>query len=208
MLGCSENSIKICDSVTGRLINTLNGHLNPVTCVAISSDNSLIVSGSKDSSIKIWDRRTGQLLATLMGSDNPVHSVAISHRNQKIVSSDCIGRIKISDSISYTNESWSLPIATLDGDYNYVASNVAIFSYDGSKIISGGKNSVKIWDTDIYVLITKLKLTVSSNWITCVAISHRDLKIVSGDNGGIAAIWDAITYKLLSELDFKKWIIC
>ena len=37
------------------LINTLTGHTKAVFSVAISPDNTKIVSGSEDNTIRIWD---------------------------------------------------------------------------------------------------------------------------------------------------------
>ena len=45
--------------------HTLSGHQSYITSVAISSDNSFIVTGSKDHTAKVWNVKTGELLHTL-----------------------------------------------------------------------------------------------------------------------------------------------
>jgi WD40 repeat protein len=68
-----DNTIKIWDLNTGKLLNTLGGHSYNVTSLAITTDNSKIVSGSDDKTIKVWDLDTGKLLNTLEGHSKPVN---------------------------------------------------------------------------------------------------------------------------------------
>ena len=53
--GSDDNTIKIWDCVTGRLIGTLVDHTGSVNSVACSSVNQMIVSGSDDLTIKIYN---------------------------------------------------------------------------------------------------------------------------------------------------------
>lgn len=48
------------DLNTGKLLNTLEGHSSYIDSVAITSDNSKIVSGSDDKTIKVWDLDQGK----------------------------------------------------------------------------------------------------------------------------------------------------
>ncbi len=43
----------------GKQLLSINAHDKPVTCVAISNEDKLIISGSQDKTIKIWDRKSG-----------------------------------------------------------------------------------------------------------------------------------------------------
>jgi len=58
--GCYDKTIKVWDLNTGRLLNTLEGHSDYVSSVAITSDNSKIVSASRDNTIKFWNRDKGK----------------------------------------------------------------------------------------------------------------------------------------------------
>ncbi len=51
-------NISYCAIFSGEL-NTLKGHANHVNSVAISSDGSLVVSGSEDNRVRLWNRFTG-----------------------------------------------------------------------------------------------------------------------------------------------------
>ena len=55
------------------LLLSLEGHSGDITSVAISPDNTKIVSsGSKDKTIKVWDIATGELLNTLDGHSGDI----------------------------------------------------------------------------------------------------------------------------------------
>ena len=55
--GSEDATIKILDIKTGKLVNTLKGHIACVDAIAISPDGQTIYSGSNrvgDNSMKIW----------------------------------------------------------------------------------------------------------------------------------------------------------
>ena len=87
---CSNGwSIYIWDIYSGKLLRSCEGHKNDVYCVAISSDNQIVVSGSCDKTIKLWEALSLKLLKTLEDPSkytNNVHSVAISPDVQTIAS--------------------------------------------------------------------------------------------------------------------------
>lgn len=64
----------------------LAGHTNWVTCVAVSADGSVAVSGSRDTTVRVWDVRSGRCLHTLTGHDRYVTSVEISADGRVAVS--------------------------------------------------------------------------------------------------------------------------
>ena len=85
--GSDDNTIKIWNLPSGRLLRTLTGHSSDVISVAISPDGQLLASGSSDNTIKIWNLGSGRLLRTLTGHSDDVYSVAFSPDGQTIASS-------------------------------------------------------------------------------------------------------------------------
>jgi WD40 repeat protein len=76
----------VWDLHTGELINPLEGHSGVVHSVAISPDNSKIVSGSGswDETIKVWDLNTGTPLNTLGGHSGVVYlPFMVAHRTNQ-----------------------------------------------------------------------------------------------------------------------------
>ena len=122
--------IKIWDMNTGKLLNTLVGHSNPVTSVAVTSDNRKVVSGAWDNMIKIWDMNTGKLLNTLVGHSNPVNSVAVTSDNSKIVSGSGDKTIKVWDFSGkcYSTETFDTVILSIS------------LSKNNDLIVLGGQN--------------------------------------------------------------------
>jgi len=120
------------------LVNTLLGHTSSVRSLAISPDNTTIVSGSYDNTIKVWDLATGQLKATLTGHSSEIESVAISTDNSTIVSASGDKTVKV----------WDLKTgelkATLTNHKDWIWS-VAVSS-DNTAIVSGTTdNIINLW---------------------------------------------------------------
>ena len=108
--------------MTGKNLLTLEGHSDYVRSVAISNDNTKVVTGSDDKTAKVWDIRTGKNLLTLEGHSGDVTSVAISNDNTKIVtgSSDKTAKLwdsqtyKLLNTINYNHRVYKIKILSLN----------------------------------------------------------------------------------------------
>ena len=58
-----DQSIKVWNIETGKILKTLNGHTYWVFSLAITKEGKLI-SGSNDKKIKVWDIDSGKTLKT------------------------------------------------------------------------------------------------------------------------------------------------
>ena len=83
--GSTDKSLKLWDLETGQLLRSFDGHVLPVTSVAISPDGKTAISGSQDSTIRHWDIQTGQLIRSFEGVSDPVLSVNISQDGKIII---------------------------------------------------------------------------------------------------------------------------
>jgi len=184
--GSKDNTIKIWDFKSGKLLNTLKGHSKAIESIAVDSDK--IVSGSWGHAIKIWDLNSGKLLNTLKGHGYIIDSVAIY--NDKIISGD---RSIISI--------WDLNSGKLLNTLRGHSGAVDSIAVDNDKIVSGSADdTIKIWDLNSGKLLNTLK--GHANKISSVAI-YTD-KIVSGSWDSTIKIWDLNSGKLLNTLDDKK----
>ena len=78
--------------------------------------------------------------------------------------------------------------------------NSAIFSPDGSKIVTGSYDRlVMIWDPKSGAQIGE-PLKGHSDWVTSVSFSPDGSQILTGSKDKLAKIWDVKTGALLGEL--------
>ncbi|MFN6440359.1 MAG: protein kinase domain-containing protein [Nostoc sp. DedSLP01] len=163
------------------LTNSLNGHTDWVSSLAISSDGQTLVSGSGDRSIKIWNLQTTGLKTTLSLHTDAVTSVAISPDNKTLVSASKDGTIKI----------WNLQDGSLKNTltgHKDTVNSVAI-SPDGETLASGSADgTIKIWYLQTGQLRNTLTGHTKSVWR--VAFSPDGKTLVSGSYDRTIKIWN------------------
>lgn len=95
--GLTEFTVEIWDPLTGRLLQTLEGHTAEVTDVAFSSSGNRIVTGSLDTTARVWDTSTGQTLLVLSGHKGLVNNAAFSSNGAQVITSMPTGTIRVWD---------------------------------------------------------------------------------------------------------------
>jgi WD40 repeat protein len=93
--GSWDQTIKVWQLETGKLIRTLKGHRDRVYAIALSPDEQIIASGSADKTIKLWHLETGELLGTFAGHSNIVTALAFTASGEMLVSGSLDKTIKI-----------------------------------------------------------------------------------------------------------------
>ena len=155
----------------GPLIRTLTGHTGGIRAVAVTPDETTIVSGSWDTTVKVWDLESGRELRTLAGHTGDVNSVAVSPDGKSIVSGSDDSTVKVWDLAT------GRELRTLASHTGSVRA-VAIIP-DGTTIVSGSEDTtVKVWD-----LATGRELRTFAGHtddVTAVAVSPDGRTVVSG----------------------------
>ncbi len=142
-----DRMVRIWDRKTGTLLHTLgereiDRHVTSITALAISPDNSYIVTGSADHMVKIWDMATGQMLLSFGGLTQYA-----SWTN------DWINDIKISDDSIYvtiaTNSGEVILLHARNGRFIPVQrhlSKIISMALAGDKLITGSwDGTAKLW---------------------------------------------------------------
>jgi WD40 repeat protein len=78
-------------------LQTLEGHGDSVSSVAVSADGGRLASGSGDTTVKVWDAATGACLQTLEGHGDEVTSVAFSADSGRFASGSYDTTVKVWD---------------------------------------------------------------------------------------------------------------
>jgi WD40 repeat protein len=138
--GSHDNTVRIWDFTSGRLLKTLLGHEGFVRSVAISKDNQTIVSASGDRSIRLWDLRTGAHLQTLKDpSISAQGNIAITPDEQYIV----FGHFN-------AVEIWNLKTGKRSSAFTQLPASVGggvAVSSDGMQIVAGDNiGNLHIWN--------------------------------------------------------------
>jgi hypothetical protein len=64
----------------------LQGHIMPVSAVAVTPDGRHVVSGSWDRTLRVWDLATGETKTTLQGHTDSISAVAVTPDGRYVVS--------------------------------------------------------------------------------------------------------------------------
>jgi WD40 repeat protein len=118
---------------------SLEGHADPVLCLAVSADGGRALSGSMDGTVRLWDLGARQLLAVFEGHESTVSSVAFTPDGRRAVSGSWDRTLRVWDLASGRTE------RTLSGHTEYVAG--LALSPDGSHALSAGwDQTLRLWD--------------------------------------------------------------
>lgn len=118
---------------------SLEGHADPVLCLAVSADGGRALSGSMDGTVRMWDLGTRQLMAVFEGHESTVSAVAFTADGRRGVSGSWDRTVRVWDLASGQSE------RTLSGHTEYVAG--LALSPDGSHALSAGwDQTLRLWD--------------------------------------------------------------
>jgi WD40 repeat protein len=189
--GSDDQTIKVWDIATGRLLRTLTGHTSSINALVISPDGKTLVSAGADRTIKIWDLATGQELRTLTGHTSYINALVISPDGQTLVSGSADQTIKV----------WSLTtgqeLHTLTGHTSYV--NALVISPDGQLLASGSADqTIKIWNLATGQELRTLRGHTS--YVNALVISPDGQTLISASADQTIKVWNLATGEELRTL--------
>jgi WD40 repeat protein len=87
----SGAELKACEVET-EIVKTFEGHLNLITCIDISVDNTLLASEANDSTARIWNLETGKLVAGPFKSIGFMGAIQFSPNSEKLAVKSIVGK--------------------------------------------------------------------------------------------------------------------
>lgn len=195
--GGSDNTVKIWDVKTGRVLKTLTGHDGLVWVVKFSASGKLLASFSSNKSVKIWDTQTWKLLRTISG-----YSVEFL----EIVEADQVIALNLEES------SLVKLVELQTGKVRHTLSSTAIFGND-SKVcainydsntnrlaVGYDNNVIGLWDVRTGKIQRLLSKKADGSWrIPALAFSKDGKKLAASHATGVI-VWDVVTGNKLITL--------
>jgi len=191
-----RSTIEIIGVSDGVTLNTLIGHINPVSSVAFSPNGQILASGSMDNTIRLWQVSDGVLLQTLgtevsnVGNRDTaeIWSVAFSPNGSLLASGSIDGVVQI----------WQVSngflLHTIKGHKDAIPS--VTFSPDGGILASGSwDTTVKLWRVSDGTLLSTL--AGHTNDVMDVRFSPDGSMLASGSRDSTIRLWRVIDGSLL-----------
>ncbi|XP_017890031.1 protein FAN-like isoform X3 [Ceratina calcarata] len=182
--GSWDNSLIFYDIEFGRVIDTLQGHEDAVSCLALSSDRNIIISGSWDCTAKVWQSYTSgskikpaECLIAQLDHDSKVTCVGISGDETLLVSGTEDGEAFL----------WNMDTYNLEFNVKAHARriNAMVFDEQGKSIISCGEDKI-LNVIDVHTSSMIYRTTLEHEPLT---LMWFDTFLLIGDRNGNVNVW-------------------
>ena len=210
-------------------VKKVENHSEAVTCIAVSRDGTLAVTGSLDSLVKIWTLSNGETHTTLAGHRGAITCITFSANGLFVVSGSEDTNLTV----------WGLTVGLIVSTFSeHRVKPIAVqVSHDSKKILSIDESGIhRLWIADtgqqIFVLTkpthnvtlhgnnifaqpSKLSNTLRywstfdpdneksvnhTESITCYYLTYDGLTLVTGSNDKSLKVWEVSTSKLTQIL--------
>ncbi len=189
----NDNSVRVWDSATGKLLRTLEGHTDWVGSVVLGPDARTAYTAGGDNTIRVWDLASGQVLKLLEGHTVAVRGLALSTDGKLLLSGSSDRSIRLWDTATskeirkYGDESESIECVAL--------------SHDGNRVFAGSAvGIITVYDRKSGDVVTKFDKHGDSLVYT-LTVSRDGKTAISGARDKTIRVWEVETGKLLRTLN-------
>ena len=157
---------------TGDLIDILNGHTAPVSCLKFSHINDILVSGSWDKTVKMWELYTKKGISETYEHNSKIVNVDLSPNDKEVAVSTLNGELytwdietgSIKNILDVSKDIWGgrlneEKIMAKNSSRNKFLNSIC-YNLPGNLLICGGNSQyVLIYDMNYQILVKKFVLT-------------------------------------------------
>jgi WD40 repeat protein len=196
-LGPDQNnqSVRILDAPTGRVVLSLEGHPGRVRCIAWSPDGKRLVAASYDYSgagrggVKVWDAASGREILSLQRPAGAVISAAFSPDGKRIVTgSEQEATVQVWDAATgkelLSFQAHSVWVSSV----GYSPDSSSIVTAGGDPLDRGNPGELKTWDAATGRLL--LSLEGHKQYVTSAAFNHDGQRIASSSHDKTVRVWN------------------
>jgi WD40 repeat protein len=187
--GGADETVRVWNSRTGRLIRRLSGQDGRPVAVAYSPRGDFVASASTDGLGRVWRVANGRPAATLSGHGNYLTDVAFSADGRQIVTGSRDGTARVWKAETGDN------LVVLSGHTDWVTSAAFLGGAGGSIVTASTDGKARVWDALVQPALGELARLAAPVTQVVYTDDGQALRAAAGD--GRTHVLDAATGKEL-----------
>lgn len=185
--GNGDNSLRVHDLTTGKILQTLHGHSDPVFCCQVFAGGKRALSGSSDSTLRVWDLPTCETLQILRGHSNTVASCTVFDNGTKALSCSYDNTLRVWDIASGETRK------VLSGHQGCVFC-CTVYENDTKALSGSWDKTLKVWKLDTGETLHTLQ--GHNHAVFCCTVFANGTKALSGSQDKSLKMWDLTTLEM------------
>ncbi|MBI3423092.1 MAG: AAA-like domain-containing protein [Acidobacteria bacterium] len=188
--GGMDTLVRLWDTASGKLRQTLRGHVSIVKGLAFSPDGKLLVSGGDDLTLRLWEVATGHELGQFKSEVENAWRAAFAPDGRTLAGASRDGSVKL----------WEVATQQLLRGFNGHTDKVKAlaFSPDGHWLATGGDDGViKLWEV---ATGHALKTLGRTDKLQRLAFAPDNKRLLTGGVDGTVKLWNVTTGQELLTL--------
>ncbi|CAH1794783.1 unnamed protein product [Owenia fusiformis] len=194
----ATNNIVMYHGPSKTLVKTFAGHRDKITCILMSHNNQVIVSGSDDASVRVWDIASGKNIFTFREHSHPVKCIALNHKDEFLISGCLEGTFKM-----LSLQTGELLHSVQNGPVSCIFVNAS-----DSILYAATEKKIKLWCMTEMVLLETIQDDNITSDITCMVMSQDGSFILIACGDTSLQLRSAATGTFLHYLEGHNAKIC